>query len=197
MLGPPDNPIRIGQNRMRIGLKSPGNLCLVSQSLERLSLLWFSMKMVRLIVAVLVAQSAGLIGSLFTTPAIPTWYAHLEKPAFTPPGWIFGPVWVMLYTFMGIASFLVWQKRQANPVADKALVVYTVHLIMNALWSVLFFGLKSPGSAFVEIVILWFMILAVIKLFHRVDWRAAYLMMPYVLWVSFAAVLNFAIWRMN
>jgi translocator protein len=155
------------------------------------------MRTTRLIIAVLAAQSAGLIGSLFTTPAIPTWYTHLAKPGFTPPGWIFGPVWITLYTLMGIASFLVWQKREANPTANKALVVYAVHLVLNALWSVLFFGLKSPGLAFVEIVILWCMILVVINLFLRVNRRAAYLMTPYILWVSFAAVLNFAIWRMN
>lgn len=155
------------------------------------------MRTTRLIIAVLVAQSAGLIGSLFTTPAIPTWYVHLDKPGFTPPGWIFGPVWITLYALMGIASFWVWQKREANPTANKALVVYAVHLVLNALWSFLFFGLKSPGLAFVEIVVLWCMILAVINLFLRVDPRAAYLMIPYILWVSFAAVLNFAIWRMN
>lgn len=155
------------------------------------------MKTVRFIIAILIAQAAGLLGSLFTTPAIPTWYAQLQKPAFTPPGWVFGPVWITLYALMGIASFLVWRKRSVDSTADKALVVYGIHLILNVLWSVLFFGLQQPASAFLGIVLLWGMIVWVIVLFFRIDRLAAYLMGPYIFWVSFASMLNFAIWRMN
>ncbi|MCJ8500704.1 TspO/MBR family protein [Desulfatitalea alkaliphila] len=155
------------------------------------------MKVLQLIIAILIAQCAGLIGSLFTTPAIPTWYAQLVKPVFTPPGWLFGPVWLSLYSLMGIASFWIWRRRGRHPLAGKALVVYGVHLAFNALWSVLFFGLKNPGLAFVEIVLLWGMIGVTGILFFQVDRRAAYLLVPYWLWVSYAAVLNFSIWQLN
>lgn len=155
------------------------------------------MKTLQLIIAILIAQSAGLIGSVFTTPAIPTWYAQLVKPAFNPPGWLFGPVWLSLYSLMGIASFWIWRQRRHHPLAGKALVVYGVHLVFNALWSVLFFGLKNPGLAFVEIVALWGMIGVTVFLFFQVDRRAAYLLVPYWLWVSYAAVLHFSIWQLN
>ena len=155
------------------------------------------MKIIQLITAIIIAQCAGLIGSLFTAPAIPTWYAQLNKPEFNPPDGVFGPVWLVLYTLMGLSSYLVWQKRATNPIAGRAIVVYAVHLVFNALWSVLFFGLKNPGLALVEIILLWALILAVIVLFFRAERLAAYLMIPYLLWVSFAVGLNYSIWRLN
>lgn len=155
------------------------------------------MKILQLVVAILIAQSAGIIGSIFTAPAIPEWYAQLEKPDFQPPDWIFGPVWVTLYTLIGIASYVIWRKRAEKPAAGKALFVYALHLSVNALWPVLFFGLREPGWAMVGIVLLWVMIAWVMQLFYRVDRRAAYLMIPYLLWVSYAALLNYAIWQMN
>jgi len=155
------------------------------------------MGIIRLVIAILIAQAAGLIGSLFTTPQIPTWYADLNKPDFTPPGWVFGPVWTALYTLMGIASLRIWQRRQTHGPARKALVLYGVHLFFNVLWSVLFFGMRNPGLALIEIVVLWGVILWLMGLFYRIDRYAAYLLVPYAVWVAFAAVLNFSIWRLN
>lgn len=146
---------------------------------------------------ILASQAAGLVGSIFTTSKITTWYATLNKPSFNPPGWIFGPVWVTLYTMMGIAAYFVWQKRGDNPLVNMALVIFFIHLIFNALWSILFFGLQNPMWAFMEIVILWLMIVALIIIFYKIDRRAAYLLIPYLLWVSFASVLNFYIWNLN
>ncbi len=146
---------------------------------------------------ILLSQAAGLIGSIFTGPAIPGWYAGLNKPGFNPPGWLFGPVWLILYTMMGLASYFVWQKWNSGSLSRVALIIFFVHLALNALWSFLFFGLKNPQLAFFEIILLWVSILALIILFWAIDRRAAYLMIPYILWVSFAAVLNFSIWRLN
>lgn len=154
-------------------------------------------KFFQTILFVLLSQSAGLIGSIFTTSSIASWYSGVNKPSFNPPNWIFGPVWISLYTLMGIASYLVWQKRGENPLAKTALIIFFVHLVFNALWSIIFFGLHSPMWAFFEIIILWIMILVLIALFYKIDKRAAYLLVPYILWVSFASVLNFSIWRLN
>ena len=149
------------------------------------------------IIFIFISQAAGLVGSFFTSPAIPTWYATLNKPSFNPPSWLFGPVWITLYTLMGLAAWLVWQKWGESTLAKGAVILFLVHLVFNSLWSILFFGLQNPGLAFIEIIILWLMILALIIIFYRIDKRAAYLLVPYILWVSFAAVLNFSIWRLN
>lgn len=155
------------------------------------------MKLIQIITAILISQLAGFIGSFFTRPAIPLWYAALNKPAFNPPNWIFGPVWITLYTMMGIASYFIWQKRGSSTLATPALVLFAVHLAVNALWSFLFFGLKNPGIAFVDIILLWILILVLIILFYRIDQKSAWLLAPYFLWVSFASVLNYFIWRLN
>ena len=154
-------------------------------------------KFISPIIFILISQAAGIVGSVFTTSKIPTWYAGLNKPFFNPPGWIFGPVWITLYTMMGVASYFVWQKRGENPLANTALIIFFVHLIFNALWSILFFGLQNPMWAFLEIIILLVMIIVLVILFYKIDKRAAYLLIPYLLWVSFASVLNFSIWRLN
>jgi tryptophan-rich sensory protein len=154
-------------------------------------------KFIAPIIFIIVSQAAGIVGAVFTSPAIPNWYASLNKPSFNPPGWIFGPVWTILYTMMGLAAWLVWQKWGESSVAKAAVILFFVHLVFNTLWSILFFGLQNPMLAFIEILFLWGMILALIILFYQVDKRAAYLMIPYILWVSFAAVLNFSIWRLN
>jgi benzodiazapine receptor len=153
-------------------------------------------KFIAPILFILISQSAGLIGSIFTGDAIPNWYATINKPPFNPPGWIFGPVWITLYTMMGIAAYLIWQKRDLS-LARIALIIFFVHLALNALWSILFFGLQNPGFAFVEIIILWLFILALIVIFYQIDKRAAYLLVPYIFWVSFAGILNYSIWRLN
>lgn len=142
-------------------------------------------------------QVAGLIGSLFTISAIPLWYASLVKPSLNPPAWIFGPVWTLLYFFMGVSAFLIWQNGYAQKRIKSALGVFAVQLILNALWSVLFFGLHNPGMAFVEIIILWVSILATIIIFQGISKPAALLLMPYILWVSFATYLNYSIWILN
>jgi tryptophan-rich sensory protein len=148
------------------------------------------------IVSVLIAQMAGFIGSFFTAPSIQSWYVFLEKPFFAPPNWLFAPAWITLYVLMGIAAFLVWRKRSVVG-AKLALWLYGVQLALNALWSIIFFGMRNPGLAFVEIVVLWFLILVVTLKFLKVKKVAGYLFVPYLLWVSFAAILNFTVWRLN
>ncbi len=152
-------------------------------------------KIIKLIISIFICQAAGAIGSFFTANSIATWYTTLEKPAFNPPNWIFGPVWIFLYFLMGIALFLIWQQDLMPK--RKAVIFFFIQLALNALWSILFFGLKSPGLAFLEIVILWIAILFNIFQFSRISKMAAYLLIPYIFWVSFAAILNFSIWRLN
>ncbi len=149
---------------------------------------------------VLLCEFAGIVGSVFTFSSIPTWYAGLVKPSFTPPSWVFGPAWTILYALMGAALFLVWRERKnKEKKADvkPALVVFAVQLALNALWSILFFGLKAPALAFYEIIVLWISIIASIVFFLRVSKRAAYLLVPYFFWVAFAATLNFYVWLLN
>ncbi|MCR4313680.1 MAG: tryptophan-rich sensory protein [Candidatus Uhrbacteria bacterium] len=155
-----------------------------------------STQFLTLILSIALAQAAGLIGSFFTVSSVGTWYATLTLPSFAPPSWVFGPAWITLYTLMGIAAYLVWRERRQK-IARTALAVYGVHLVFNALWSVIFFGLRNPGLAFVEIILLLILIVFTTILFWRIDRRAGWLMMPYILWTSFAAYLNFSIWILN
>lgn len=152
---------------------------------------------VRLLVSIVICQLAGFLGSLFTTPSIPTWYVSLNRPSFAPPSWLFSPVWILLFLFMGISLFLVWGAGTRDPKVKTALTLFAVQLALNVLWSALFFGAKSPLAAFVEIVILWVAILLTILSFSRVSMTAAMLLVPYILWVNFAAILNFHFWRLN
>jgi len=151
----------------------------------------------KLIISVLVCVAAGFVGSLATMKSIPTWYAGLKKPPFSPPNTIFGPVWTALFIMMAVAAFLVWRRGFETEPVKIALIVFGAQLIFNVLWSVLFFGLKMPGLAFLEIILLWVLILATILLFRKASIPAAWLMVPYILWVSFAAVLNYSLWRLN
>ena len=139
--------------------------------------------------------AAGL-GSLVTTPRINGWYAELDKPFFNPPSWIFGPVWSVLFLAMAVAGWLVWRRRGFSG-AWVALTLFGVQLVLNVLWSTLFFGLKSPGAALVEIVVLWTAILATLLSFRRTSRPAAALLVPYLAWVTFATLLNLEIWRLN
>ncbi len=152
---------------------------------------------IKLIVCLAVTFSAAFIGSLFTRGAIPDWYANLNKPSFTPPNWLFGPVWTILYLLMAISAFIIWKKGLANPAVRIALAFYLIQLVLNALWSVIFFGWNMPGLSFIEILLLWTAIGLTIITFARVSIPAALLLVPYILWVSFAAVLNFSIWLLN
>jgi tryptophan-rich sensory protein len=140
--------------------------------------------------------SAALVGSAFTAPSIPEWYESLYKPFFTPPSWLFGPVWTALYLAIAFAGFLVWRARSVSK-TTLPLTLFGVQLVLNALWSVLFFGLRSPGVALVEIVVLWAAILATLLLFRRISRLAGWLLTPYLAWVAFAGLLNFEIWRLN
>ena len=135
-------------------------------------------------------------GSVFTRPSIPTWYAHLTKPSWSPPNWIFGPVWTALYAMMAIAAWLVWLRRGDTDVT-MALVLFGVQLALNIAWSAIFFGLHRPGAAFVEILLLWLAILAATVEFSTIARPAAWLMVPYLVWVSFASLLNGTLWRLN
>jgi translocator protein len=148
-----------------------------------------------LFIAIALAQTAGLIGSVFTGASIETWYETLVKPQWNPPNWVFGPVWFTLYTLMGIASCLVWETPSRE--RQLALTIYGVHLILNALWSIVFFGLQNPGLAFLNIVVLLMTILITTILFERISPKAGLLMLPYLAWVSFATVLNYTLWQLN
>jgi tryptophan-rich sensory protein len=151
----------------------------------------------KLIFSILICQGAGFAGSVFTTPSIPTWYATLTKPGFTPPNWLFAPVWTFLYLLMGITLFMIWQKIRDNGMAKWAMVVFFVQLALNVLWSILFFGLHNPFLAFIEIIVLWIAILTTILLTYRFSRFAGSILIPYLLWVSFASMLNFALWQLN
>ena len=150
-----------------------------------------------LLAAIAICQSAGIIGSVFTYPSIQTWYAALEKPFFSPPNWVFAPIWLALYTLMGIAAYLVWEKGIKKKNVRAALQLFGAQLALNALWSILFFGMRSLLYSFVEIVVLWILIAATTFKFYKISKRAGMLMVPYILWVSFAMVLNFSILMLN
>jgi benzodiazapine receptor len=155
------------------------------------------MALMKLAACILACLAAGWIGSVFTTHSISTWYAGLAKPSFTPPNWVFAPVWTLLYVLMGISLFLVWRKAPASSGTFIGLVLFLIQLGLNVLWSVLFFGLRSQVLGLADILLLWLAILATMLLFFRIDVTAGVLLAPYLLWVSFASALNFAIWRLN
>ena len=151
----------------------------------------------KLAASIMICLFAGLAGSLFTSPAIPGWFATLAKPTFSPPNWIFAPVWTILFVLMGISMYLVWNKGLQNRDVRISLFIFDIQLVLNVLWSFLFFGLRSPFYAFVEIIILWVAIAFTIQNFSRISRTAGLLLVPYILWVSFAAILNFYIWNLN
>ena len=150
---------------------------------------------VELLAWVVLAQLAGAVGSVFTVTAIDSWYGTLVRPWFAPPDWVFGPVWVTLFTLMGVAAFLV--SRSGHPRSRRALAVFVGHLVVNVAWSFAFFGLESPATGLAVIVVLLAVIVATMREFALVDWRAAALLVPYLLWVAFATVLNYGFWSLN
>ena len=154
-------------------------------------------EILKLVVSVSICQFAGFIGTVFTTPSIPTWYATLNKPFFTPPSWLFAPVWITLYALMGISAFLVWRKGLSDQHVRKASIVYAVQLILNVLWSGVFFGFRSILAGLIVIVILWIAILLTILSFYKISKTAGLLLIPYILWVSIAASLNFSVLILN
>jgi tryptophan-rich sensory protein len=153
-------------------------------------------KILPLMSFILITFIAAFIGSLFTTPSIASWYRNLNKPSFAPPNFLFAPVWTILFFLMAIAAFLVWQNKN-NPQAKKALIFYFVQLAFNSLWSIIFFGLHNPGVAFLEIIILWLLILLTLIKFYKIQKIAGLLLVPYLLWVSFASFLNLFVWLLN
>ena len=152
---------------------------------------------VKLVISIIACQCAGFIGSLFTTAAISTWYATLQKPPFTPPNWLFAPAWATLYLLMGISAFIIWRRGLDNPQVKRALFLFVIQLVLNTLWSVVFFGFESPLYGVIVIAALWVAILFTILKFFKVSSVAAVLLLPYILWVTFAAVLNVSIWVLN
>ena len=151
----------------------------------------------KILIAVIVCLGIGFFSSFATQSSIDTWYESLNKPFFNPPDWIFGPVWTVLYILMGIAAGLVWSKGFYHKWVQTALYHFIFQLLFNGLWSIVFFGFQSPGFAFLNILVLLVLIILTIKWFKVVSKKAAYLLYPYLLWVSFAAVLNFSIWQLN
>jgi tryptophan-rich sensory protein len=147
-------------------------------------------------VSIAVCFAAAGIGSLFTDPEIGGWYARIMKPSWTPPNWVFGPVWSTLYLMMAVAAWLVW-KDKGFAGAGLPLALFAVQLLFNTLWSILFFGMHNIGMALLDIGLLWCAILLTILSFWRVQPWAASLMLPYLLWVTYASVLNYSIWKMN
>ena len=154
-------------------------------------------KAFRLIFSLAICQATGVVGSIFTVKAIPTWYAALNKPVFNPPNWIFGPVWISLYLLMGVSLYLVLSMEPKDLAVKKALWVFAIQLVLNAIWTPLFFGAKLPLIAFIEILVLWIFIVLTIVKFKPLSKAAAYLLIPYLLWVSFASILNGALWLLN
>jgi tryptophan-rich sensory protein len=149
-----------------------------------------------LVFFLLVCLAAGGIGGWFTSASVSTWYPTLRKPEWNPPAWVFGPVWTTLYLMMGTAAWRVWRARSFQGAAP-GLGLFGLQLVLNTLWSIVFFGLRAPGAAFFELALLWLAILATTLQFRRIDPVAAWLMVPYLAWVTFAGALNFTIWRMN
>lgn len=144
----------------------------------------------------LLPQSVGIIAGVITSSSVKSWYSTLVKPSFTPPSIIFGPVWTVLYLLMGVSAFLIWNKRKKFN-TKTAMLAFSFQLLLNFCWSLIFFGLANPLLAFVEIILLWFIIIYMVFTFYRIDKNAAYLQIPYVLWVSFALMLNLYIVLLN
>jgi tryptophan-rich sensory protein len=149
------------------------------------------------VLTIAVCLLVGFLGSLLTMPSIPTWYVALNKPVFNPPNWIFGPVWTTLYILMGISAYLILRQGLSNRRVILALSLFSLQLLLNLEWSLIFFARHNIGLAFGEIILLWLMILFTAFYFYRLSKAAGWLFLPYILWVSFAAVLNFSIWMLN
>lgn len=152
---------------------------------------------VKLLIAIAIPVLVGGISGFFTVSGVESWYQTIHKPSWNPPNWVFGPVWTTLYVMMGIALWLVWKEDTSRELKMIAFILFGVQLILNFLWSFVFFKLEQPGFAFLEILFMWVAILATIFAFAQVNKTAAWLLVPYISWVSFAAILNFTIWIMN
>lgn len=155
-------------------------------------------KILRIATVIMTCLAVGYFSSIVTRENIPTWYALINKPSFNPPNWVFAPVWTALYILMGYAAGRVWNKLEVDEInVKKAFLFFLIQLALNALWSFLFFGLQNPFLASIEIILLWLMIYETYKQFKKIDKIAAYLLLPYLAWVSFATILTFSIWYLN
>jgi tryptophan-rich sensory protein len=150
----------------------------------------------KLVISILVTVGVGSLGGIFTISEIPNWYAGLHKPSFNPPNWLFGPVWTLLYLLMGIAFYLVW-KQKDSPERNIGLILFALQFLLNFFWSIIFFKLHQLGWALVEIIAMWLFIFLTIIWFGKISATASWLLVPYISWVSFATILNAAIWRLN
>jgi len=155
-------------------------------------------KISRIAIVVIICLAIGYLSGMVTRASITTWYPTLVKPSFNPPNWIFAPVWTSLYVMMGVAAGLIWNQITTQKAAvTKALQFFTIQLVLNALWSYLFFGLHNLMLATIEVVLLWLMIFETYSQFAKINKTASYLMLPYLAWVSFASVLTASIWWLN
>ncbi|MDP3882948.1 MAG: TspO/MBR family protein [Candidatus Staskawiczbacteria bacterium] len=177
-------------------------------------------KVLKLLASIIICEMAGVVGTFFTTPEINSWYSTLNKPAFNPPSWVFGPVWTALFVLMGVSLYLVWSKdfsienkigssqvKSWNKWSDKfwngswqkanIILIFGLQLVLNVVWSAIFFGAHNIGAAFFELLMLWVAIVYTIANFYRVSKWSAYLLVPYIVWVTFAGVLNVTLWLIN
>lgn len=155
-------------------------------------------KYLRIIYCVAICLVVGYLSSITTQSSINTWYPTLIKPIFNPPNWLFAPVWTLLFIMMGIAAGMIWKHLESQrELVKKALLFFTVQLLLNALWSYLFFGLNNVLLALIEVILLWLVIYETFHIFKKIDKKAAYLFIPYLIWVAFAAVLNGSIYYLN
>lgn len=153
-------------------------------------------RFLKFVISIGVSLGAGAIGSLATTPNIPTWYAALEKPFFNPPNWVFGPVWTLLYILMGVSLYLVWTAKSKQS-KQRAYTLFAIQLALNTLWSIVFFGLQQPWWAVIVIVMLLVAIGLTMQAFSKFSRTAALLLIPYIAWVTFATALNTAVAILN
>lgn len=151
----------------------------------------------KFIIALVACQLAGLVGSFFTARSLESWYQTINRPGYAPPDGAFAPVWITLYALMAVAAFLVWRRGLRYPNVKEGLLAFLFQLILNACWSIAFFGFRSPLAGLIVIIVLWLEILITITYFFRVDRTAGLLMLPYIAWVSFAAVLNYGFFALN
>lgn len=155
-------------------------------------------KTVKIILAAIVSLILGSAGGLVTTPSIPTWYVFLNKPFFSPPNWLFGPVWTILYILIGISFALIWSKyKKGDKKVIAAMKLFGIQFLLNIIWSPVFFGLKNLFLAFIIIIFMWYFLFKTIKAFAKIDKKASYLLYPYLAWISFASLLNFSVWILN
>ncbi len=155
-----------------------------------------SRNIIKLAISILLPLSVGAVAGMFTSQAVPTWYASLNRPSFSPPNWVFGPVWTTLYVLLGFSFFLIW-KESPSKGRNSAIIVFSIQLLLNFAWSFIFFYFNFIGAALLEIILLWISIIAMIYLFYKIKPLAAYLNIPYLLWVSFATILNAGYYFLN